>query len=398
MATAAHHHHHHHHRLLQKPIDLEITIVSAKHLKNVNWRNGDLNPYTIFWVDPNRRLATKSDDSNSTKPVWNERFVVPLPATPFAAILTLEIFHSKPSDTPKPLVGTLRLPLGDLPDPQNSNRIRTFEVRRPSGRLNGKIRLKLALRERALPDYSQNTPQPPFYYASPPPPSYGRLPSSPSPTAAPPYHNVSHSDPYSVYYQGGYYSQPPPPSIDRQLSYGSVVGGPSAPMDYDQKGRNGKVGSGSGLGFGANTRGVAGLAIDEGLRYEDGKIGERVENDIGVTKKPDEYRDVERVPKSTFFMQAHILSSVAYDSLICLEKFGSNSGRIVNVNQDIISFKIRSSFKKEKFGSIQWFITSSYSYAFCACWLARAWETFEIEPHVTLPQNEISLRFVLRLL
>ncbi|KVI04878.1 C2 calcium-dependent membrane targeting [Cynara cardunculus var. scolymus] len=291
---------------------------------NVNWRNGNLNPYVIFWVDPNRRLATKSDDSNSTKPVWNERFVVPLPSTPFAAVLTLEIFHAKPSDTPKPLVGTLRVPLGDLPDPENSDRIRTFDVRRPSGRLNGKIRLKIALRERALPDY-QNTQKPPFYYASPPPPSYGRLPSSPSPygsysslpnpppapaasplsaarQAPPPYHSVSQSDPYSLYYQGGCYSQAAPsssprPSIDRQFSYASVSGGPSAPMDYahyDQKPRNGKMGSGLGLAFGTNTGGVAGLAIDEGLRYEDGKIGERVETDMGV-KKPDEYVYYRRV-------------------------------------------------------------------------------------------------------
>lgn len=60
---------------------------------------------------------------------------------------------------------------------------------------------------------------------------------------------------------------------------------------YDQKPRNGKMGSGSGLAFGTNTGGVAGLAIDEGLRYEDGKIGE---TDMGV-KKPDEYVYYRRV-------------------------------------------------------------------------------------------------------
>ncbi|KAK6164321.1 hypothetical protein DH2020_001185 [Rehmannia glutinosa] len=56
-----------------KLYDLELTIVSAKHLKNVNWRNGDLKPYVILWVNPDRRQATKPDDSGSTRPVWNER-------------------------------------------------------------------------------------------------------------------------------------------------------------------------------------------------------------------------------------------------------------------------------------------------------------------------------------
>ncbi|KAI3695815.1 hypothetical protein L1987_78817 [Smallanthus sonchifolius] len=284
-------------RLLAKPLDLELTIVSAKHLKNVNWRNGDLNPYVIFWLDPDRRLVTKSDDSNSTKPVWNERFVLPLSSTPSAAVLTLEIFHAIPSDTPKPLIGTLRISLADLPDPENPNRIRTFDLRRPSGRYNGKIRLKMAIRERPLLDY-QNTPHPQFYYNNTPPPSYGRMPygsfaSLPVPPPPPPaatlpspYQYVSHPDPYSGHFQGGpgYYSNPaPPPSIERQFSYG---GG----MDhgqYDKKGRGGKMG----LGI---TRGVAGLAIDDGFRYEDEKISERFETEIGL-KKPDNYTYYRRV-------------------------------------------------------------------------------------------------------
>lgn len=316
------------HRQPPKPLDLEITIVSAKHLKNVNWRNGDLNPYAIFWLDPDRRLATKSDDSNSTKPVWNERFIIPIPSSPATAVLTLEIFHSKPSDTPKPLVGTLRVPIDDLPNPEDSTVIRTFELRRPSGRLNGKIRLKLALRERPLPDY-QITPQPSYYYTTAPP-SYGRytpspynhspsLPPPPPPPAAPPapspppphpYHYGSYSDPYSGYYQGGYYSQPPPPQTprpftDRPASYGGGGGGgsgPSAPIDYaqyEQKQKTGKVapsgpglglGLGTGLAAGAVAGGLAGLSIDEGLRYEDEKVAERVESDLNA-RELDDYSD-----------------------------------------------------------------------------------------------------------
>ncbi|KAG4989790.1 hypothetical protein AAZX31_11G231000 [Glycine max] len=115
-----------------KSVDLDLTIVSAKHLKNVNWKNGDLKPYVVFWVDPERRLATKSDDSGNTSPVWNERFALPLPLPLHDSFLTLEIFHSKPSDTPKPLVATLRLPLKDLHD---STRLRKFPLSRPSAAL-----------------------------------------------------------------------------------------------------------------------------------------------------------------------------------------------------------------------------------------------------------------------
>ncbi|KAI3809124.1 hypothetical protein L1987_25093 [Smallanthus sonchifolius] len=308
------------HRPHPKPLDLEITIVSAKHLKNVNWRNGDLNPYAIFWLDPDRRLATKSDDSNSTKPVWNEHFLIPVPSSPASTVLTLEIFHSKPSDTPKPLVGTLRVPIDDLPNPEDSTIIRTFDLHRPSGRPNGKIRLKLALRDRPVPDY-QIAHQPAYYYTTAPPPPYPRYPPSPSPyTTAPslpppppltpsppppsPYHYGSYSDPYSGYYQGGYYSQqqPPPPSqpprqyTERRSGYGGGSSGPSVPVDYahyEQKQKTGKVAPGPGLGLGmeagvgAVAGGVAGLAIDEGLRYQDEKIGERAESDLNARELDD---------------------------------------------------------------------------------------------------------------
>ncbi|CAL5363765.1 unnamed protein product [Camellia sinensis] len=269
-----------------KPLDLDITIVSAKHLKNVNWRQGDLKPYAIFWVDPDHRLATKSDDSSSTRPVWNEHFLIPLSLPLQDSLLTLEIFHSKPSEIPKPLVGTLRLALKDLVDPDDSTRLRTFELRRPSGRPQGKIRIKLAVRERPLPDY-HITPPPSYYYSTAPPSQprdfrgYTSLPP-PSISGFSPY-----PDPYSGYYSG-YYSPPPPPRpfFDRQSSYG----GPSAPVDYappyDQKQKSGKIGGlGTGLAVGAVAGAMGGLALDEGLKHEEEKIAE---SDLD---SPDDYSD-----------------------------------------------------------------------------------------------------------
>ncbi|KAK9913695.1 hypothetical protein M0R45_037505 [Rubus argutus] len=306
-----------------KPLDLDLTIVSAKHLKNVNWKNGDLKPYAVFWVDPDRRLATKSDDSGSTRPVWNERFTLPVTLSLNESVLTLEIFHSKPSDTPKPLVGTLRVSLKDLPDPDNSTRIRAFELIRPSGRPQGKIRIKLAFRERPLPPDYHNTPPPPSYFYSsapmPPPPTrdyraYSPSPyssslpaSAPTPSASPPppppYLYSSYSDPYSSYYPGYYSSAPPPmpprPFFDRPVNYGGPggpsggsSGGPSAPLDYshyDQKPKSNKMGLGTGLAVGAVAGALGGLALEEGLRYEEDKIAERVESELEREQLRDDY-------------------------------------------------------------------------------------------------------------
>ncbi|XP_043698804.1 protein SRC2-like [Telopea speciosissima] len=277
-------------------LDLHITVVSAKHLKNVNWRHGDLKPYAIFWLDPDRRLATKPDESGSIRPVWNERFTLPINLLFLDPVLTLEIFHSKPSETPKPLVGTLRFPLKDLPETDNFNLIRTFELRRPSGRLQGKIRLKLAIREpppSPVPDY-HTTPSPSYYYSSappPPPPSReyrGYIPSLPAPPP-PQYPYGSYSDPYSGYY-AGYYSQPQPPLrplFDRVSGYGGPSG-PSAPS-YDHKQKGSRMGVGTGLAVGAVVGALGGLTLEEGLKCEEEKIAERVESNFATRDDYSEY-------------------------------------------------------------------------------------------------------------
>ncbi|XP_018836142.1 protein SRC2 homolog [Juglans regia] len=298
-----------------KRLDLELTIVSAKHLKNVNWKNGDLKPYAVFWVDPDRRLATKSDDAGSIRPVWNESFTLPLTIPVQDSVLTLEIFHSKPSETPKPLVGTLRVPLKDLADnPDDPIRIRTFQLTRPSGRPQGKIRVKLSVRERPLPPDYHVAPQPSYYYsgapALPPRDYRGYSPSpytsplpAPSPSQQPPpapYLYSSYPDAYSGYYTGYYSSAPPPPMpprpfFDRPVNYGGPGGpsGPSAPVDYsfyEQKPKNSKMGLGTGMAVGAAVGALGGLALDEGLKYEEEKIVDRVENDVAARDDYSDYR------------------------------------------------------------------------------------------------------------
>lgn len=258
-----------------RPLDIDFTVVSAKHLKNVNWKHGELKPYAIFWVDPDRRLATKPDESGSTCPVWNERFTVSVNLPLHDSVLTLEVFHSKPSETPKPLVGSLQVPLKDLVDSDDSNRIKTFQLRRPSGRPQGKIRVKLAIRERPsppAPDYYL-TPPVSFYYSSAPPPpapnpgGYSHLSHTiplppPVPQSPSPHPYGTFCNPYPGYY--GYYSRAPPPPrpfFDWSANYG----GPSAPVDhspYDQK--------------------------QMGVKYEEAKIKDRAESELGAR---DYYKD-----------------------------------------------------------------------------------------------------------
>uniref|UniRef100_A0A7N0TTA2 C2 domain-containing protein n=1 Tax=Kalanchoe fedtschenkoi TaxID=63787 RepID=A0A7N0TTA2_KALFE len=276
-----------------KAVELEITVLSAKHLKNVNWRNGDIKPYVVFWLDSDRRLSTKPDQSGSTKPLWNETFTLPVALPIHEAVLSLEILHSKPSETPNPLVGSVRIHLKDLNDPRDGTLVRKFELRRPSGRPHGKIAVKLAITERDLPDYAP--PNPYYYSTAPPPPSPGRdyrqYPPSPygstfpPPAPAPAPYYGSYSEPYPGYFPGYYQQSPPPPPppvrpyFDRPSSYG----GPSAPVDYaayDQKPRGGGK-LGVGVGVGAVAGAMGGLALEEGVKYEEDKVGaDRVESDL----------------------------------------------------------------------------------------------------------------------
>ncbi|KAJ6755280.1 CALCIUM-DEPENDENT LIPID-BINDING (CALB DOMAIN) FAMILY PROTEIN [Salix purpurea] len=160
-----------------KPLHLEITIISAKHLKNVNWRNGDLKPYATFYLDnSDHHLATHADDSLSTRPVWNERFTIPMIRPD--SVLTLDVFHSKPSETPKPLVGTVKFPLSQILDSGESTSysVRSLELLRPSGRPQGKVLVKLEVKERPLPPPVQD------YHTAP---NYSHY-YNPAPAPAPP--------------------------------------------------------------------------------------------------------------------------------------------------------------------------------------------------------------------
>ncbi|KAK9153559.1 hypothetical protein Sjap_001039 [Stephania japonica] len=285
-----------------KLYDLDVTVISAKHLKNVNWRHGDLKALATLWLDPLSRFTTKVDESGSTRPVWNERFTIPITTLPLHdSLLTIEISHL---DSPT-LVGNLQFPLKDLLGSEDLSPLRTLPLRRPSGRPQGKIRLKLALRDRPAPPPPPNTSRrlPPTTreYRSYAPPSPYSSAHAPPPVPVPAAYSYSgYSDPYPGYYSGYYsHSTPPPPPPPRPFfersSYGGMSG-PSAPVvdysGYEQKPRGSKMGLGAGLAVGAVAGALGGLALEEGLKYEEEKIAERAENDLAVR---DDYSDYHRV-------------------------------------------------------------------------------------------------------
>lgn len=284
--------HHHHHQPPKSLPDLELTILSAKHLKNVNWRSGDLKPYAVAYIDPERRSATKPDDFCSVKPIWNERLSLPLPSSSDDLYLTLDVFHSKPSETPKPLVGTARVNLKsllpDFPSPSSGPAVLSnLDLHRPSGRPHGKIKIKVALRERPTPVQEQITYQMPplptsgYYYSTTPPPQLQQQPrdyfASYSPPPMPPPPQYGYPATAGMYY-GGYSASVPPPIRQQPVYYDSAV----APRAYEREEKGGgRIGMGAGLAVGAIAGGLGGLTLAEGVKREEDKVSEKVESSVG---------------------------------------------------------------------------------------------------------------------
>ncbi|OVA06732.1 C2 calcium-dependent membrane targeting [Macleaya cordata] len=272
-------------------LELEIKICSAKDLKNVNWRHGDLKPYAVVWVDPKSKCSTKVDEYGDTCPTWDETLVLPLSAPiDDSTYLSIDIVHANAADDTKPLIGSARVPLNDIVDDVGIGEwaFRKLQLTRPSGRPQGKLELEIKVREcrYRAPD--------PYYappYGVPPPPSGSRdypatypyysggAPPAPVPgpypggVAPPPAGYPYNPQPYG---QNPYpYGQPPEYG---QTAYGGV------PVQEIKK-KDSKLGVGTGLAVGAVAGVLGGLALAEGVDYVEDKIAddvaERVEDDLG---------------------------------------------------------------------------------------------------------------------
>ncbi|KAL1211596.1 Protein SRC2 [Cardamine amara subsp. amara] len=137
---------------------LEINLISAQDLASVS-RN--MKTYSVAWIntDPMRKLTTRVDQNNRANPIWNEKFVFRVNDKILdvdASAIVIEIYAA--AWAKDALVGTVNVLLSDLFAPwsgfgdgndggggNNNMRLVTLQIRRPSGRLHGFLRLGVAL-------------------------------------------------------------------------------------------------------------------------------------------------------------------------------------------------------------------------------------------------------------
>ncbi|KAK6925846.1 C2 domain [Dillenia turbinata] len=181
--------------------EVQVTISSAKHLKNVNWRHGDIRPYAVVWVDPSNKFTTRVDEHGDTSPHWDERLVIQLTAPVDESTLHIDIVHANAEVDTKPLIGSARLLLSQVFDNVGFNETldKTLKLRRPSGRPQGKLEVKVVLTE-----HRYHVPEPhyaPPYGVPPPQPVYGYPYSAPSPP--PPHAGVTRRTTTTVHHEDG---------------------------------------------------------------------------------------------------------------------------------------------------------------------------------------------------
>ncbi|CAN6442970.1 unnamed protein product [Victoria cruziana] len=289
-------------------LDVDLTIVSAKHLKNVNWRRGALAPYAVAscFDDPNCRLPTSVDSSGGTKPIWNQRFALSVSVSrPFPIrFLTFDVFHSdddiihpsssSTSAASPPIVGSASLPLDDALS--DFVRLLTLELRRPSGRPQGKLNIKIAVRERpfsAAGGYPLPAPAPlqPSGYLSLPaqfsiPVGYSAphrmdlAPSSPNFFS----NCYSRSKPLAPTWP----RSPPPPPPPPLIQYCHRAGhdsSPSAPL-YSSTSTSSSLETG--LPFGT-VAGPCGTVLEEGIKNEDKAVQRDEQDAVGMGRWPENY-------------------------------------------------------------------------------------------------------------
>ncbi|XP_058749977.1 uncharacterized protein LOC131622990 [Vicia villosa] len=233
--------------------ELDLTLKSAKSLKNVNWRHGPNQPYAVVWVDQANKFTTNVDPNGDTEADWNQPLTIPLPPIPFEDInLYLDVVHAGFEEGTKKLIGSARLQLVDVLDFGIGEReSRKLTLKRPSGRPQGKVEVKVGIRENA--NHAQGA-----YY----PPAYGVPYGAPAPAAAPPQQ------------QGSYYSAAPPAGYPQTAPYSSQT---NVYVQVEEKKKSKFGGMATGLAVGAVAGVLGGVALAEGAEY----IAEKLSDDDG---------------------------------------------------------------------------------------------------------------------
>ncbi|KAL2920724.1 Protein SRC2 [Bienertia sinuspersici] len=297
--------------------EVEVTLSSAKDLKNVNWRHGPNKPYVVMWVDPDRKIPSRVDDEGDTSPHWDQTLVVPLDRPIEDATLHIDIVHAYPEEGTKPLIGSATLPLREVVDEvgMGGRLTRKLKLKRPSGRPQGKLEVEVMVRQPryhapdpySAPPYgvSRDVPYGGAPYGAPPSGyPYGAPPSgypyrAPPPPGDDPYRVPPARDPYAPTAAGYPYGAPPahvpyaqPPYAQPEYAQpgyghgqpGGYEYGQPGPVEEKKKSKFGGMGTGTGLAVGAVAGALGGLALAEGFdKFEDhiaDEAAERVEDDL----------------------------------------------------------------------------------------------------------------------
>ncbi|XP_021844246.2 protein SRC2 [Spinacia oleracea] len=263
--------------------EVEVTLSSAKDLKNINWRNGPIRPYVVAWIDPDRRITSRADDEGDTSPEWNQTLTVPLDRPIEDATLCIDVVHhtSRGEDI-KPLIGSTKLDLCDVVDDVGigGRMTRSLKLKRPSGRPQGKLELEIVICDPR--SYRGSDP-----YPAPQHVDYGVVPKGGYDNSHVGNSEFQHQT-YNTTPQGGYaYEQPP--AYGQAAPYGNPgYGQPGygyGSEQVEEKKKSGFGGMGTGLAIGAVGGLVGGIALAEGFdQLEDhiaDEAAEQVEDDLG---------------------------------------------------------------------------------------------------------------------
>ncbi|KAL4191456.1 hypothetical protein AMTRI_Chr07g30000 [Amborella trichopoda] len=227
-------------------MELEVTVVSAKDLHNVNWRHGDIKPYVAAWVDPNLKSSTRV----------GYKLTLPLRDRPEDSTLRINVVHGSGEAETKQLIGSATLPLREvIEDAGFDHRFsKTLKLRRLSGRLQGEIQ-----------DHIHN-PAPKLYCGY----AYGAPPAPPVYSYTPPARGYYGSYGGEAPSGGGYYGNFGGAAPPAARYYGKYPAAPPAAR------RRSEMGMGTGVEVGAVAEGLRVLALDEGADYVEDKIPDDV--------------------------------------------------------------------------------------------------------------------------
>ncbi|KMT16209.1 hypothetical protein BVRB_3g053680 [Beta vulgaris subsp. vulgaris] len=272
--------------------EVEITLSSAKDLKNINWRSGPLKPYAIAYINPDRKVTTRVDDEGDTCPQWDQSLMVPLDGSINNATITIEIVHRASEDEDiKPLIGTAKLSLCDIGENEGARVSRSLKLKRPSGRPHGKLEVEVTIR---APQYRDLNSYPPpqnvnyrsSSYDSAPPagyPAYGQSPAYGQPA---PYGNPGYGEPTPMYGNPSYGQSAPA----HEYGYGYDQGA-GQPVE-EKKSKFGGMGLGTGIAIGAAAGIVGGIALSQGYEHMHDSlvddIADQVKEDLDVDDDKDE--------------------------------------------------------------------------------------------------------------